>query len=34
MVQAFKDEPSFYSELKEVDQLVYGGEHYKALKRL
>jgi flagellar protein FlbT len=34
MVQAIKEEPSFYSELKEVDELVHGGEHYKALKRL
>jgi flagellar protein FlbT len=34
MVQALKEEPSFYSELKEVDALVHGGEHYKALKRL
>src|SRR5262249_28646881 len=34
MVQALKEETSFYSELKEVDALVHGGEHYKALKRL
>jgi flagellar biosynthesis repressor protein FlbT len=34
MVQALKEEPSFYSELKDVDALVQGGEHYKALKRL
>jgi flagellar biosynthesis repressor protein FlbT len=34
MVQALKEEPSFYSELKEVDALVHDGEHYKALKRL
>ena len=34
MVQALKEEPSFYSELKDVDALVQGGEQYKALKRL
>jgi flagellar biosynthesis repressor protein FlbT len=34
MVQALKEEPSFCSELKDVDALVQGGEHYKALKRL
>jgi flagellar biosynthesis repressor protein FlbT len=34
MLQALKEEPSFYSELKEVDTLVHGGEHYKALKAL
>src|SRR6516162_11422471 len=34
MVEALKEEPSFYSELKEVDALVHDGEHYKALKRL
>ena len=34
MVQALKEEPSLYSELKEVDGLVHGGEHYKALKEL
>ena len=33
-VEALKEEPSLYSELKEVDTLVHGGEHYKALKRL
>ena len=34
MVQALKEEPSRYSELKEVDAFVHGGDHYKALKRL
>jgi flagellar protein FlbT len=34
LLQALKEEPSFYSELKEVDTLVHGGELYKALKTL
>ncbi|HXB77790.1 MAG TPA: flagellar biosynthesis repressor FlbT [Bradyrhizobium sp.] len=34
VVQALKEEPSFYAELKQVDALFHAGEHYKALKRL
>jgi flagellar biosynthesis repressor protein FlbT len=34
VVQALKEEPSFYAELKQVDALFHAGEPYRAIKRL